>query len=140
LDQRDSLSIIRCLNILSMHFESGVGSIFNERILEAFLHFSVLMTQNRERDIKYHATKCLVGLTSFENTRDLALAQLSQIMNSGSQHAKIAILVRVGQLDCEDDSFVEQILKKGKADSNYLVRYVADRETGRLGTKEPCSM
>ena len=140
LDQRDSLSIIRCLNILSMHFESGVGSIFNERILEAFLHFSVLMTQHRERDIKYHATKCLVGLTSFENTRDLALAQLSQIMNSGSQHAKIAILVRVGQLDCEDDSFVEQILKKGKADSNYLVRYVADRETGRLGTKEPCSM
>ena len=30
--------------------------------------------------------------------------------------------------------------KKGKADSNYLVRYVAERETGRLGTKEPCSM
>lgn len=140
LDQRDSLSIIRCLNMLSMYFESGIGSIFDGRILEAFLHFSVLMTQHRERDIKYHATKCLVGLIGFENTRGLALAQLSQIMNSSSQDAKIAIIVRAGQLDCEDDSFVEQILKKGKADSNYLVRYVAGREIRKLPSKKLCGV
>lgn len=132
LDQRDSLSIIRCLNSISNYLEIGIGNILSVKILESFLHFSILMAQNRERDIKYYATKCLIGLTRFESTRDLAIMHLSQIMNTGSQAAKIAILTRVGQINCEEASFVEQILNKGRIDSNYLVRLVAERESKKV--------
>lgn len=70
----------------------------------------------------------MIGLTGYTATRDNAITHLSQIMDKGSQAAKIAILARVGQIKCGDDSFVEQIFNKGKADSNYLVRFVAERE------------
>lgn len=47
----------------------------------------------------------------------------------GSQAAKIAILTRLGQIQIDkDDLYVKQIINKGKADSNYLVRVVAARE------------
>jgi hypothetical protein len=128
LDQRDSFSIIRCLKIISDYLEVDVGRIFDGRILEALLYFSILMAQNRERDIKYYATTCLIGLTGLTATPDIAVTHLSQIMDKGSQAAKIAILARVGQIKCDDNSFIDQIFNKGKADSNYLVRYVAEQE------------
>ena len=128
LDQQDTLSIVRALSTLSEYLEAGLGSIINKTILVAFLHFSVLMTHHKERDIKYYATTCLIGLSVFEAARDLAVIHLSQIMNSGSQAVKIAILTRIGNTDIDNEDFVEQIFNKGKADNNYLVRYIANRE------------
>ena len=128
LDQRDSFSIIRCLKVISDYLEIDIGRMLDVKILEAILFFGIFMTQNRERDIKYYSTTCLIGLTGYTATRDNAITHLSQIMDKGSQAAKIAILARVGQIKCDDDSFVEQIFNKGKADSNYLVRFVAERE------------
>ena len=50
-------------------------------------------------------------------------------MDSGSQTAKIAILTRLNQIQInEDDSYLKQIINKGKSDSNYLVRFVAARD------------
>lgn len=131
LDQRDSFSIIRCLKVISDYLKVDVGRTFNVRILEALLYFSISMAQNRERDVKYYATTCLIGLTGLTATQDIAVTHLSQIMDKGSQPAKIAILSRVGQIKCDDDSFIEQIFNKGKADSNYLVRFVAEREQAK---------
>lgn len=93
------------------------------------------MSQHKERDVKYYATVCLVELTNFANARRLALIHLSQIMDSGSQDAKIAILTRLSQIQIyEDDSYLKQIINKGKSDSNYLVRHVAMRENPELNT------
>lgn len=128
LDQQKAIEIIGCLNTVSSYLENGIGSIFNEKLHESFLCFSIMMMQHRERDIKYYSTKCLVGLTQFEKTRDMALKQLSQIMNTGSENAKIAILMRVGKIKDKSCSFVEQVFNKGKADNNSLVRFVAERE------------
>lgn len=87
------------------------------------------MSQHKERDVKYYATTCLIELTNFENAKRLALIHLSQIMNTGSQAAKIAILTRLGRIQVnEDDSYLRQIINKGKSDSNYLVRFVAARD------------
>ena len=50
-------------------------------------------------------------------------------MDTGSQAAKIAILTRLGRIQVnEDDSYLRQIINKGKSDSNYLVRFVAARD------------
>ena len=128
LNQRDSLSIIKCLEYMSSYLENDVGALFNKRILETFLNFSVIMIQHRERDIKYNATRCLVGLAAFDTTRDIVLTQLSKIMDKGSQEAKIAILSRIKKSPYKEEPFVEQIFNKGRADSNFIVRYVAERE------------
>ena len=77
---------------------------------------------------RYHATKCLIELTCFKCTKHLALIHLSQIMNTGSQAEKIAILTRLRQIQADDDAYVKQIVNKGRSDNNYLVRFVAERE------------
>lgn len=128
IDQHDALSIISYLDTTARYLESGMGILFDNKIIEAILYFCILMIQHRERDIKYYATKCLIGLTGFEVSREIALEQLSQLMNNSSREAKLAILVRMGQIKYADNSFVEQIFNKGKADNNYLVRLVAERE------------
>ena len=72
------------------------------------------------------------GTQSNVSSRHLALIHLSRIMDSGSEAAKIAILTRLGQIQIgEDDSYLKQIINKGKSDSNYLVRFVAAREDGK---------
>ena len=54
-------------------------------------------------------------------------------MDLGSHAVKIAILTRLGQIQIsEDDSYLKQIINKGKSDSNYLVRLVAAREDGKI--------
>ena len=50
-------------------------------------------------------------------------------MENGSINEKIAIITRVSRIKSEDNSYKTQILNKGKADNNYLVRYVAERES-----------
>ena len=97
----------------------------------SFQHFcySIFMSQHKERDVKYHAAICLIVLTNFAIARRLALIHLSQIMDSGSQAAKIAILTRLGRIQIDKgDLYLKQIINKGKSDSNYLVRFVATRE------------
>ena len=104
----------------------------DEALISAFLYYSVFMSQHRERDVKYNAAICLISLTYYTSSRHLALIHLSRIMDFGSEAAKIAILTRLGQIQIgEDDSYLKQIINKGKSDSNYLVRFVAAREDGK---------
>ena len=123
------------LQIISVFLECAKDQLDDGALILAFLYYCIFMSQHKERDVKYHAVICLIELTSFANTKRLALFHLSQIMDSGSQKAKIAILTRLNQVQInEDDSYLKQIINKGKADSNYLVRYVAMRENHEPST------
>ena len=125
----DAYTIIQFLKIINDYLECAKDQLKDETLISAFLYYSIFMSQHKERDIKYHATRCLIELTGFASAKHLALIHLSQIMDSGSQTAKIAILTRVGQImENENDTYIRQIINKGKSDSNYLVRFVATRE------------
>lgn len=54
--------------------------------------------------------------------------QLIEIMNKGSSNEKIAVLNKLYEEPVDDDAYMQQIVNAGKADSNYIVRYVALRE------------
>ncbi len=125
----DDYTIVQLLKIVTDFLECAKDILEDEALVSAFLYYSILMSQHRERDVKYNAVKCLISLTNYTSARRLALIHLSRIMNSGSQAAKIAVLTRLGQIQIsEDDSYLKQIINKGKSDSNYLVRFVAARE------------
>lgn len=132
-DFSESYTIIQCLKIINEFLAHAKNHLDDENLISAILYYSIFMSKHKEQDIKYHATRCLVELTNFANAKRLALIHLSRIMDTGSQAAKIAILTRLAEIKTyEDDSYLEQIVNKGKSDSNYLVRYVAARETDKF--------
>lgn len=128
-DSSEAYTIVQFLQIISDFLECAKDQLEDESLISAFLYYCIFMSQHKERDVKYHAVICLIELTNFVNAKRLALFHLSQIMDSGTQAVKIAILTRLNQIQInEGDSYLKQIINKGKADSNYLVRYVAMRE------------
>lgn len=136
-DSSDAYTIVQSLQIIADFLECAKDQLDDEALVSAFLYYCIFMSQHKERDVKYHAVICLIELTGFANAKRLALFHLSQIMDSGSQTAKIAILTRLNQIQInEDDSYLKQIINKGKADSNYLVRYVAMRENHEPDTSK----
>ena len=129
-DASEAYTIVQFLKIITDYLECAKEQIKDETLISAFLYYSIFMSQHKERDVKYYASICLIELTNFASTKRLALIHLSQIMDSGSQAAKIAILTHLGQIQSkEDESYLKQIINKGKADCNYLVRFVAARES-----------
>ena len=129
LTSDDTYTILYYLRVINDFLETAKAVTLDNELLSAFLFFSMQMSTNRERDIKYYASRCLIELTSYEPARRLALMHLSRIMENGSMNEKIAIITRVSKIKSEDNSYKTQILNKGKVDNNYLVRYVAERES-----------
>lgn len=125
----DSYAIIQFLEGIAEFLDDANGTFQEENIIAAFLYYSIFMSKHKERDVKHRATKCLIGLTHYSSAAHLALVHLSQIMDTGSQSEKTAILTRVGKIRTDDDLYLQQIINKGKSDTNYLVRYVAARES-----------
>lgn len=125
-DSSEAYTIVQFLKIITDFLYCARDQLMDEALVSAFLYYSIFMSQHKERDVKYHAAICLIALTNFANTRRLALIHLSQIMDFGSQAAKIAILTRLGQIQIDkNDLYLKQIINKGKSDSNYLVRFFA---------------
>lgn len=108
--------------------ENTNGINVDNGILWAFFNNCVSLLQNRERDVRYFATTCLAQLSRIEHLKKLCLMQLIEIMNKGSSNEKIAVLNKLYEEPVDDDAYMQQIVNAGKADSNYIVRYVALRE------------
>ena len=127
LDLSDSYALIRILNIVATYLKS-LETPSNNELLLAFLYFSISQSQHKEKDVKYYATLCLIELSKFDLTKKLALIHLLQLMDTGSHTTKVAIISRIKMINDPDDAYITQIVNKGKADNNYLVRYVTARE------------
>ncbi|WP_195543182.1 hypothetical protein [Massiliimalia timonensis] len=127
LDLSDAYALIRILNIVATYLRS-LKAPSNTELLLTFLYFSISHSQHKEKDVKYYATLCLIELSTFDLTKRLALIHLLQLMDTGSHTTKIAIISRIKMINDPDDAYITQIVNKGKADNNYLVRYVTARE------------
>lgn len=127
LDLSDAYALIRILNIVATYLRS-LKAPSNTELLLTFLYFSISHSQHKEKDVKYYATLCLIELSTFDLTKRLALIHLLQLMDTGSHTTKIAIISRIKMINDPDDAYITQIVNKGKADNNYLVRYITARE------------
>lgn len=127
VDLSDAYALIRILDIVATFLRS-IKAPCNNELLLAFLYFSISQSQHKEKNVKYYATLCLIELSKFDLTKRLALIHLLQLMDTGSHTTKVAIISRIKMINDPDDAYITQIVNKGKADNNYLVRYVTARE------------
>ena len=128
LDLGDTYTLIRILDIVAT-FLRTIKVPCNNELLFSFLYFSISQSQHKEKDVKYYATLCLIELSKFDLTKRLALMHLLQLMDTGSHTTKIAIISRIKIINDPVNAYITQIVNKGKADNNYLVRYVTARES-----------
>ena len=128
LDLGDAYTLIRILDIVAT-FLRTIKVPCNNELLFSFLYFSISQSQHKEKDVKYYATLCLIELSKFDLTKGLALVHLLQLMDTGSHTTKIAIISRIKIINDPVNAYITQIVNKGKADNNYLVRYVTARES-----------
>ena len=99
----------------------------NNNLLVSLLNFSLIMAQNKEKEVRLSATKCLVELSRYKTTSDLALMGMSRIIDDGTFEEKTYILASFKEVSNHLNPYREQIIKKGLADSHYLVRLVAGK-------------
>ena len=125
VEKDDSYNAIQLLKINETFLKNTKEENVNYSILWAFFNNCVSLLQNRERDVRYFATTCLAQLSRIEHLKKLCLMQLIEIMSKGSSSEKIAVLNKLYEEPVDDDAYMQQIVNAGKADSNYIVRYVA---------------
>lgn len=131
LDTDDSYDIIQFLKVIGMYLESLDSDTSNSDMIASFLYYSIIMSKHKEQDVKFYSVKCLIELTKFDFAKNLALIHLSQIMDTGSETIKVAILKRISRIYADND-YITQIVNLGKADNNFFVRYVADNKCDNI--------
>ena len=129
----DSYNQIQILKIIYSFLQKTDDKSINPKVLLAFLYFCIGMSRSNENDVHYNATQCLLELTKFEQTKQIALMYLLQIMDYGSSSDKILIVSRIKQIQPDDPTYKELIVNKGKADNNYLVRSTTQKAIDFFG-------
>lgn len=120
MEERD---IIACLSFLSRLSEKIDYKKFPDEIVAALFQLCVSLQRQKERDIKYLSTKCLISLVN-SKYQQIVLKQLSNCMDGENPEMKIAIVCQVKLLKC-DSSIKNYILQKATIDNNYIVRDIA---------------
>ena len=101
--------------------------LIDDRILAVLQHISMLMVQHREKQIRISATKCLIELTQFDSSKNMAIRHLSRVMDCGSSEEKTWIVDSLRQSGLEKTQYGKGVINKGLADNNYIVRLIAKR-------------
>lgn len=120
MEERD---IIACLSFLSRLSEKIDYNKLPDEIVAALFQLCVSLQRQKERDIKYLSTKCLISLVN-SKYQQIVLKQLSNCMDGENPEMKIAIVRQVKLLKC-DSSIKDYILQKATIDNNYIVRDIA---------------
>lgn len=110
---------INCLRLLSQVLEETEQDILKKN-LNSIVQLCIAMIGNKERDICYFATKCIVALCD-SVYKDIILQQFSKIIDYGDVNSKV-IVVRYLMKMSEKSDIVNFMLKKAKTDKNYFVR------------------
>ncbi len=127
VEKDDSFNAIQLLKINETFLENTREENIDNGILWAFFNNSISLLQAKEKDVRYFATICLAQLSRIEQFKKLCMMQLVDVMSNGSPNEKTAILNMLCEKSIEGDVYMQQIVNTGKADSNYVVRYVASR-------------
>ena len=117
--------VVKCLKNLDVILKEFNFEDTSDQVIMSLIYLASVMTNHKELDIRFYATKCLIQLTH-SKYRHLVLPQLSSIMDTGTSMIKASIISRVKNISDNDNSVRDYIIQKGKVDNNYLVRKVAN--------------
>lgn len=129
INQEDSYILLSTLKLIDEFLNDlGEETISNE-LIEIIMHFSIMMLNHKEIDVRFYSIKCLITLSNYSKYQNLILSQLSKVMDNGTYQMKVAIVSRLKYINETDGDYKESILLKAKADNNYWVRKLADENT-----------
>ena len=117
---------IRCLDILTEALKIDSGGKLRKAVVNTIGTFALFSSGSHERDVKYNCVKCLIELTRYKVTRDLALRQLMLLMDSGMAEIRLATVARIKDSKLENNHYAAAIMGKARVDHHYLVRKAAE--------------
>lgn len=121
-------SLLRALDIVLDFLEDMDLNHCDSKIILTILNLCIFVFKQGFTNASRTVALCLAKISSHHEYGHISLRNLSAMMEICTPSAKTAILSRITALDISDRSYTEHLLKKGMADSNYLVRLVANRE------------
>ena len=133
--EEDSYNVIKNLEIIERYLISAGTLSISDKLLYAFLYYSISYLYDKERDIVVYATNCLLKLTKYESTINVATPYLLVLMENGSSTAKRTIISSINDASI-DNKYIQQIINQGKADNDYCVRYFAERKQMQILSKD----
>lgn len=125
ISKMSDYEILECLVNIESILDGFDYSRADDTVIMFIIHLACIMTNHKERDIKFHAVKCLIQLTHSKYSH-IILPQLSSIMDTGTSIIKVSIISRVKKIKHSDRAIIDYIIQKGKVDNNYLVRKIAN--------------
>lgn len=126
INSMEDNDIIICLSfLLSVSSKLNYKELPDE-ILASLFQLYVSLQKNKERDIKYLATRNLILLAN-SKYQEIVLRQLSNCMDCENPEIKIAIVQQIQELQC-DLSIKKYIIQKATIDNNYLVRDISKHD------------
>lgn len=125
ISKMSDYEILECLINIESILDGFDYSGADDTVVMFIVHLASMMTNHKERDIRFFAVKCLIQLTHSKH-HPIILPQLSSIMDTGTSIIKASIISRVKRIKHSDQAVIDYIIQKGKVDNNYLVRKIAN--------------
>ena len=117
--------ILQCLENIESILDGLDYSKVDDTVVMFITHLACMMTNHKERDVRFFAIKCLIQLAHSKYSQ-IVLPQLSLAMDTGTSIIKALIISRVNQIEHNNQAIINYIIQKGKVDNNYLVRKIAN--------------
>jgi hypothetical protein len=124
ISSKSDYEILKCLEYIDSILDEFDYSKADDLVVTSIIYLASMMTNHRERHVRFFAVKCLIQLTHSKYS-SIVLPQLSSVMDTGTSIIKVSIISRVKRIKDSDNSVKDYIIQKGKVDNNYLVRKIA---------------
>lgn len=131
--QKSETEIINSFETLKTFLYNVNYDKLEDRVLSTILQYSIGLSSHEEKDIRLQATRIIVLLCK-SKYKELALNQLSKMMDNEIYQIKIAIIYGLYELDFKDNTKKDYIIKKGLVDNHYLIRMAANETKDKINT------
>lgn len=123
--QKSETEIIGSFEALKSFLYNVDFDKLEDSVLSTIIQYSIGLSSHNEKDIRVQATRTIILLCK-SKYKELALSQLSKMMDNEIHQIKIEIIYGIYDLDFKDNTIKNYIIKKGLVDNHYLIRKVAN--------------
>lgn len=122
--QDQSYTLIQLLAITKEFLEADKDQLISEMLLTSFLQFTLVTSQNIDKNVQVQCVLVLVELSKYKKTMNAAIRRLSKFMSSGNAYMRMVTIARVNDINGNNE-YVKAIKQKALNDHNYVVRKLA---------------
>lgn len=123
--QKSETEIIESLETLKSFLYNLDFDKLDDSVLSTIIQYAIGLSSHNEKDIRLQAIRTIILLCK-SKYKELALSQLSKMMDNEIYQIKIEIIYGVDELDFKDNIKKNYIIKKGLVDNHYLIRKAAN--------------